>query len=80
MSVYPNPSAGLFNLAMDIHNERTVTVRVFDLSGKLILSREINVVNGLNNYMIDMGTASNGLYQVVVSGSSSKMATRIIKQ
>jgi hypothetical protein len=64
MRVFPNPSAGVFNL--DFDRQVTGYVQVFDLQGRLIRSADLARTQ---NTRLDLGDAANGLYLLrVVSG------------
>jgi len=55
--VYPNPSKGIFNLVYQLNEGENISVKVFDVSGKLI--RQLNsVANGfMQKLTIDLQAA-----------------------
>jgi hypothetical protein len=63
-SVYPNPSTGLFNIQSE---ELINTVEVFDISGKVILTKNSNGISSL-----DLNQFKTGFYFVKVNGASIK--------
>jgi PKD repeat protein len=63
MTVYPNPSNGLFNVKIDLPSNELVNLSVYDLLGNKVE----DVVNGdlqKGNYTIDMSQAASGVYFV----------------
>ncbi|NCU05212.1 MAG: T9SS type A sorting domain-containing protein [Chitinophagaceae bacterium] len=81
MLLYPNPSNGNFNL--DLQLEQTVsgtaTINVRDITGKLLLTEKVNVVNGLVRKNIQLpGYAITGMYLVEVSANGQWFKTKLI--
>jgi hypothetical protein len=74
-SVYPNPSNGLFNLQLD--NTDALTVRIIDVSGKVLRS---NTISGSVVYTLDMQTAPAGVYILELETANGKTFKRLIKQ
>lgn len=63
-NVFPNPSTGLFNIQSE---ELINSVEVFDISGKVILTKNSNGISS-----IDLNQFNTGFYFVKVNGSSIK--------
>ncbi|MBI1227386.1 MAG: T9SS type A sorting domain-containing protein [Bacteroidetes bacterium] len=71
IKVLPNPASQTINLSCDFVNyKQSIQVEIFDLCGRLVLSREFQ--NGFVSQMpIDVSGLSNGSYTLrVVSGTS----------
>ncbi len=65
MKVYPNPSAGRFNIAMGIRESGYLEVKVYDLQGRLIQSENIpNFKSGYYHSSIDLRNEPDGIYLV----------------
>lgn len=71
LRVYPNPSKGSFTI--ETGNTDTQQVQVCDVTGNVLLSREIN-----DTSVIDTGTLPGGVYMVCISGSRGKTACRLV--
>jgi lysyl endopeptidase len=71
ITIYPNPSTGLFNINMTRLDVPTVDIKVYNTLGKLIRTEHIEGANGkLLNY--DLSNLSNGLYLMeITSGEAS---------
>lgn len=78
--VYPNPSNGIFNLNMSSVQNEEASLYVYDLSGRLVMSRRLNIHSGNNNYQLNLSEFGNGIYQIVLSGEKTQYRARIAKQ
>lgn len=79
LSVYPNPSAGVFRVSLgDLWTER-VQVKVLDLAGREVFS-QLWTQGGQFNGLVDLGALSNGSYLLVVEADGQRGFRRIVKQ
>ncbi|MEJ8818775.1 GEVED domain-containing protein [Lacibacter sp. H407] len=79
--LYPNPSNGNFNL--DLQLEQTISgtanISIRDITGKLLLTEKVNVVNGLVRKNIQLpGYAIAGMYLVEVTANGKWYKTKLI--
>lgn len=76
MSVFPNPSTGLFFVAMDLPQREEIALSVIDISGKVV--RRFDLVNVLNQrYEIDI-PQTKGVYFVQAIGKNTNLTRRIL--
>ena len=75
--VYPNPSKGIFNITFG--NIQPTTIDVYDLSGKIILSKKDIQVSNIET-SIDLSNASQGIYFVKITANNQSTVKRIIKE
>ena len=61
MSVYPNPSSGIFNFRLIKEMETDVNIMVMDIQGKEITRRTMNG-KSLHEESIDLSFAEKGIY------------------
>ncbi len=76
---YPNPTYGHFNclLYSDIATEATLTLR--DISGKLIYSSNVNLVEGRNELDFNLNLRSSGLmFMNIASDKTNYGTTKIL--
>ncbi len=80
--VTPNPSAGIFNLAMQAADGELVTIRVMDASGKLIKQQTVKASGFLQKVQLDLSAASfpAGLYLLEAGNENGKQSFRLLKQ
>lgn len=77
ISVYPNPSKGIFNISLgDISPS---LLEVYDLTGKIILSQKHIIISNYET-MIDISNVSQGIYFVKITADNQSTVKRIIKQ
>lgn len=72
-SVYPNPTKGIVNVVIPSLTE-SATIKLFDLQGRQILSKETNQVNtsfGIENLQ-------DGIYLVNIESSQASVSKKII--
>ncbi len=72
-SVYPNPTKGIVNITIPALSE-TATIKLFDLQGRQILSKETNSVNtsfGIENLQ-------DGVYLVNIENDEATVTKKII--
>lgn len=67
LSVYPNPTNGVFKLTINsAENHANVGVQVVNAAGQVVYSNALNVNSGLNTTEIDLSTLADGIYVVKV--------------
>ncbi len=75
---YPNPFTNNFNFKLATINNDEVSVKVYDMFGKLI---DIYNVNDTDIENIEIGTNyKTGIYNIVVSQGEFSSSLRIIKK
>jgi len=75
MSIYPNPSQGVFNYEMSEMNDE-VNIIVTDLSGKIVLDRILNSTVGT----IDLSRFEDGVYILNIEHNDASTSVRLVKQ
>ena len=69
IKIYPNPSQGIFTV--DFHNlvEGKYTIQVVDISGRLLLSKKVNVSSSKFSERLNMQEFADGIYFCNVIGA-----------
>ena len=75
LTVFPNPSEGKFKFKLDTELETASQVQVFDFSGRLLLDSGFEK----QEWMIDLSSYANGVFQVVVKQGNSIYTTKVVK-
>lgn len=75
-SMYPNPAEDVFNLSFKLAEKQKVNFRMIDLTGKIVLERDL--VNVLNQKYEVIAPSEKGVYLVVVTGSDIRQIKRIV--
>ncbi|MBL0328084.1 MAG: T9SS type A sorting domain-containing protein [Bacteroidetes bacterium] len=75
-TVYPNPSNGNFNVELKLISSQDVSIKVMNVLGKVVSSKELsNISSGI--YNIDLKGEAAGVYFVEVSSPTEKLVTKI---
>lgn len=77
VNIYPNPSNGLVNFAVNGPNSENINVTLFDLMGNIILQKDMNV-NGLANTTFDLSTYAKGVYLAQISSGSDVVTKKLV--
>jgi len=80
--VYPNPSAGVFNLTYQLADRESLTVRVYDATGKTIKQYSSNATGFLQKMVIDLqaGGVPSGLFMLEAETGGKKQFFKLLKQ
>jgi hypothetical protein len=68
VTLYPNPAYEDFKVSFSAGKEEKCEINVYDLSGRILLSQEINALEGPNTIEMKTGTLPPAMYVLVVSG------------
>ena len=75
--VYPNPSKGIFNLA--VGTNEVSAIEVYDLTGKIVVSKnDLGISNG--EIQLNMSSVAQGVYFVKITANNQSIVKRIIKE
>lgn len=66
-NLYPNPAGNIVNLSLDLPTNEDVTIKVYDLSGKVVVSQIINAPAGKSIHTMNTEAFASGMYLVDLS-------------
>ncbi|MCW3127922.1 MAG: hypothetical protein JWO03_3580 [Bacteroidetes bacterium] len=78
LTVSPNPFASTAHIAFASEVEGTYTMKMTNLLGAVVSSKEVNVVTGSNNFEINRNGISAGIYTVSISNGQSAVSKKVI--
>jgi hypothetical protein len=78
VSMYPNPSRGEFNVAIESTSEGEGTIKITMANGKVVTSKSIDVLNGQTNQLFDLTGVSTGVYYVTLEFADKKETKKLI--
>jgi len=80
--VYPNPSAGVFNLIYQLNENEKMTVKLYDVNGKLVKIYTPPVNGFVQKLSIDIQSSryASGLYLIEAAAGEKKHLFRVFKQ
>jgi len=73
VNLFPNPVSGILNISTGYSAEQEhVSCSVFDLSGKLVLSKQFKAVKPGAIIQVDLSGISNGIYRLVIDADAGR--------
>ena len=77
ISVYPNPSSGIFNVKLNSFIDSDIKISIYDILGREVLQNSFNTISDFNEE-IDISNAKPGIYLMTISSERGKVTRRII--
>lgn len=79
--IYPNPATSVAYVRFTSTDDKFVTIRLFDVSGKLLSEQKEATSQGINNIRVDnLHSLKPGLYIVQIIGSHGSVQKKLIIQ
>ncbi len=66
VSIYPNPTTDILNIDLYAVNDQNTTVKLLDMSGRVIKQIQAKSAVGMNNIKLSMGEIASGVYTIQV--------------
>ncbi|WP_324671946.1 reprolysin-like metallopeptidase [Hymenobacter sp. GOD-10R] len=80
VDVYPNPSAGVFQVQINNAQRGAVQLHVTDALGRTMLSQKLTKNGAALQHTIDLSQLANGVYQLHLALPDGSTVTRLLKQ
>jgi hypothetical protein len=78
LTVNPNPGKGYFTVNYQTSKQGEATVRVYNLTGNIIYNNKVSVTAGLNRLNLNIPTAGNGNYKLVIQNGTELKQTQFV--
>lgn len=78
ISIFPNPSAGNINVLVDFEDTFEGSLRIVDMNGKAVYSKDIRLEAGLINLNIDGGQLASGQYRLLLANENGLVERPVI--
>jgi len=80
VNVYPNPSTGEFNISWAGKYKGIIEIRISDIQGKVVFSKELN--KQYNGFIekLNLSTVSKGIYTLEANTSEGRIVQKLIVQ
>ena len=80
--VFPNPSSGIFNLTFQSADGEATTVKLYDVTGKMVKEYHVTANGFVQKLIIDLHEPvfANGLYLLDVTAGNRKQSFRLVRQ
>ena len=76
--VYPNPTNGNLTIEFNSYAGGKYDFTITDLSGRTIISADIQANAGLNQHNVDLGSVTPGTYMLYLKNETGKISVNKI--
>ena len=81
IKVYGNPVNDKLTFSYTSNTTQTVNIKVYDLTGKIVMSQKVNSLEGSNMMSLPLSsTFKTGMYVVEVSNGTDRQTAKFVKQ
>ena len=80
ISIYPNPSSGIFNIRFNDTWKGNVDLRVLDIFGRSQYQRNIDNSSGQVEHQVDISNKSDGIFVIELAMDNKKVIKKVVKQ
>ena len=80
LALFPNPTSTKLTIQLASPNNEKATIQLCDLSGRVILEKEVEFNNGFNQDIINVSTLNSGSYLLKIRQGNSIISKLIIKK
>jgi hypothetical protein len=80
LTVYPNPTGGLIQIESNGALNANLAVSLVDMTGRQILSKQMQVVPGKTTDWMDLSGLAPGIYSLTIENNGQRAVRRIVKQ
>lgn len=78
LNAYPNPTSDVTNFTFNSSKFGAAVVTIYDLSGKAVMTKNVELVSGSNTISMNLANLTSGYYLASVSGSTNTQAVKIL--
>ncbi len=78
LTVYPNPAREKLNFVFNQSSEKTINIKMFDITGREVQNYNLTSVIGENNYQIDISELPHGIYLACLLSDDQKLIKKVI--
>ena len=79
LEAYPNPTEGTLNVAITTAKDEALTLTVMSLLGEQLVSKSINLQEGVNLTKVDLSNYNSGIYLIQLEGENVKLYEKVMK-
>jgi large repetitive protein len=76
--IWPNPTTGEVNLNFGSSSEYSMKLSVIDLTGKVLMQEDIDVLSGINNHIINARDLPAGIYKLQLLGQHGVYSENLV--
>lgn len=79
-TLYPNPASNNLNIVFNAAKRSSYAITIYDLQGKLLLSKTGTANSGNNNFTLDIHTLTSGMYIVKIYADDKITVMKLVKE
>ncbi len=72
-NIFPNPASEEIFIKIESINEVTTSLHIYDVSGKIVLSKKVDLEPGFNYLEVDIASFASGIYQLHLVDENGQM-------
>lgn len=76
--VFPNPSSETININLNLKSAQKVSIELTDITGKLILTKDVGIIQGESTHTLNLNNISKGSYLVSVISEKGTEVRKIV--
>ncbi|MBL0339560.1 MAG: PKD domain-containing protein [Bacteroidetes bacterium] len=80
INIYPNPVNTELNIVINQNAQGKAVVRIVNVLGQIVYSKEYPVASGIQQLKIDLGYLAPDIYQVIVESGNERIVEKVVKQ
>jgi PKD repeat protein len=77
--IAPTGTEGVYTAYMNSSVNEKIIVKVYNVSGQVVMNNSYNSTAGQNNFTLDLSTFANGIYTVQVAGEKEVHTSKVIR-
>lgn len=77
-NVYPNPNNGEFTVTFNSDNNYEATLKVYDLTGREVFAKALNVEEYVNQTNIQLNNLETGVYLIELSDGNTRSVKKVM--
>lgn len=80
VGLFPNPATNDVNISIKLDNSASSSIQIIDATGKVVASKNSNLINGYSQVNMDISSLSAGIYTVKVTSAEKSYTRKLIKK
>jgi hypothetical protein len=80
LDVFPNPNTGTFTLDLNTHSSQSISLRIVDLTGKIVYEATDIKISGTYTTEINLNDIASGVYNIFVIGENGITDKKVVIQ
>lgn len=77
--IAPVPTSSITTVSIESKEDLQVALNLYDLSGRVVMQRTVELTAGSNDVQIDLGAFSSGIYMLNLNNSEWQINTKLIR-